>query len=116
MDESTYDGLQPAKTYSTNVYRGKEIGGYSVTCFGAVVVPRSCCTSCWAWFLIITPSVLQMTLVNPYYKDEVVIDTFYVLSLFLTLLFLFLTTFTDPGVIPREDPRDQMNKKKSKYQ
>lgn len=56
-----------------------------------------------------------MTLVNPYYKDEVVIDIFYVLSLFLTLLFLFLTTFTDPGVIPREDPRDYMNKKKSKY-
>lgn len=76
-----------------------------------MVVPRNWCNSCFTWILILAPSIVQITLINSAYpKCEVILDVAYSITLFCTLLSLWLTTFTDPGIIPREDPEEQRRK------
>lgn len=44
-----------------------------------------------------------MLYINSQFKASLLLDLFYVITMSLSLLFLFITTFTDPGIIPRED-------------
>jgi len=108
MEENTaFDSFPKRTLFRTNSYKGKEIGGYSVICRGMLVVPRSWCNSCWSWILILAPSIVQLTVINPAFPNcEVILDIAYSISLFCTLMSLCLTTFTDPGIIPREDPEE----------
>ena len=87
------------------MYKGKEIGKFRVICCGKLVVPNGWPGSIFAWVLIIVPSMLQIFWVNDLFGySETVINTFYCLTMISSLVFLFLTTFTDPGIIPRADP------------
>ena len=88
----------------TNIYNGKEIGGFKVICSGALVVPPNWCGSLFAWILIVGPSILQIIFVNSQFSQAVGIDIGYIITMLLSLTFLFLTTYTDPGIIPRFDP------------
>ena len=89
----------------TNMFKGKEIGKFRVSCGGRLVIPNNWANSIFAWILILFPSIMQMAYVNPLFLNlKPLIDTLYCLTMLLSLIFLFKTTFTDPGIIPRADP------------
>lgn len=88
----------------SNTYNNKEIGKFTVCCGGSLVIPPGWCGSLFAWGLILIPSTLQIAFVNSQFDESIAIDAAYLSTMTLSLLFLFITTFTDPGILPREDP------------
>ena len=88
----------------TNMHNGKEIGRFTVCCGGELVIPAGWCGSIVAWVLIIVPSFMQIAFINSKFDAALPVDLAYLCSMMLSLTFLFLTTFTDPGIIPRVDP------------
>ena len=91
----------------TNIYEEKEIGRFKVCCSGNLVIPNEWKGSIVSWILIIAPSLLQIFSVNSQFSLFLTIDILYLISMTLSLTFLFFTTFTDPGIIPREDPNKE---------
>lgn len=99
------------KMNNIQVYRGQGIGTFKVRCGGRLIVPGQWYTSLFTWVLILGPSITQMTLVNPDLlmtnKSNFAIFSLqiaYVLTMCLSLLTLTFTTFSDPGIVPRQLP------------
>lgn len=88
------------------MYKEREIGGFRVI-GGCLVVPRKWWGSLFAWALIIGPSLVQVSFVNSQYAWAGLLDGFYAVTMCLSLAFLFCTTFSDPGVIPRRNPASE---------
>ena len=56
--------------------------------------------------MIVIPSIIQMLLINMEFDSAIVIESFYGATLTLSLIFLILTTVTEPGVVPRKNDDD----------
>lgn len=119
MDSHLNDGMGESSGVTrpyTNMYKGIEIGKFRVICGGRLVVPNGWAGSIFAWLLIIGPSMLQIFMVNPLFGSrESLINSFYCITMLTSLTFLFLTTFTDPGILPRADPMEQRNKLRNMF-
>ena len=100
----------------TNSYKNKEIGKFTVCCGGTLVIPAGWCGSLIAWFLILVPSFLQIIFINSAFEAAVPIDCAYICTLALSLTFLFMTTFTDPGIIPRVNPDIERQELRSMFE
>ena len=89
-----------------NIWKDKKIGKFKVICGGRAVLPNMWYKSLKTIFTIIILSIVQIVLINTEFDSVIVIESFYSATLTLSLLFLILTTITDPGLIPRKKDDD----------
>lgn len=54
---------------SINTYQERGIGKFTVICGGWATLPNSWCNTVWTWLLILGPSVVQITFINPAFSS-----------------------------------------------
>ena len=89
-----------------NIWKDKKIGKFKVICCGKAVLPNMWYEALKTISVIVIPSIIQMTLINPEFESAIVIESIYGATLTLSLVFLILTTITEPGVVPRKNDDD----------
>ena len=86
-----------------NVYNGREIGGFIAICNGKCAISPHCGFSALTWICILIPSFLQFIFINPVFTDySAVLQIINIATMTLSLVFLLITSCTEPGIIPRK--------------
>ena len=90
-----------------NTYNGRQIGGFKVANSGACVISSACSFSIITWISVIGPTACQIWWINPQFKEwQYLITPLNVLTMCISLVFLVITSMSDPGIIPRNSGKD----------
>ena len=77
-----------------------EFSSFPVICCNNLVLPKEWPYTLLTIVLILTATVCQVIFVNNLIgENSFLIDIPYILCLFLSLVFLLITSFTDPGIL-----------------